>query len=534
MFAPHGEVGPWSATEVAALRLRNSQHAAILRIPSEIVVSIFRQVIKTSPGYQEAVRLITSICYHLRALVFGTPELWGFVSMRGSLGPLFLDRCQWNPISVVPFFMEGDPVGTARIYTCLDRWKNVPNLHLTRVELVEFCGTYKNFEAVSWIFDYHMPNLETLTLASGALMKGSIEPLEEDVETWIVVLSTRRTLKDVHLQQIFVPWGLNIFYGLSTLHLDYRGFTPDASPIPIHLFLEVLSRSPHLETCSLYFAIPPCYNKELLQDTPTRIVNFPFLKELTLFDEPLTVAYLLRHLHFPVATKTLLKLDTPPDQLDGLLSTLFPPNSSIDGATRLSLQQKPIHDIRPALEIGHTTIQYLNDWDEDEALVVESDDIAHTTFTLPLVEAVYRVGPQIRFLKIRIDCGLIIQPEVWKELLEHLPNLEELVYVAEEGWDYQWPAFWSLLCQPGGSGLLCQSLRTLRIFNTRGVPTDSAGCLAMRWKLGRPLEVFQLRIKDSDRSLAQQSISCLRPFVAQLIFEVIDAGERRIVSLTDW
>ena len=112
---PHGEVGPWSATKVTYLRLRNSQRAAILRIPVEILVSILRQVIKTSPDYEEAVGLVTSICYYLRTLVFGTPELWGFVSMRGSPGPLFLQRCHGNPISVVPFFMEGDLEGNARI-----------------------------------------------------------------------------------------------------------------------------------------------------------------------------------------------------------------------------------------------------------------------------------------------------------------------------------------------------------------------------------------------------------------------------------
>ena len=529
VFIPHGQVEPWFTTEVAALRFRNSQHTAILRIPSEILVSIFRQVIKTSPDYQEAVQLITSICYYLRKLVFGTPELWGFVNLSGYLGPLFLERCQYNPISVVPYFWESDAVRTERVYNCLNYWKNTPNLHLTRVELIEFSGTSENFAAVSWIFNYHLPNLETLTLASGQLME-TLLSLEEPVEVWSVNPSTQCTLKDVHLQQIFVPWGSKIFHGLSTLYLDYRGFLASAISIPMAPFLEVLSHSPRLEKCSLYSAIPHCYSEESLQDTrPTWTLNFPLLEELTLFDDTLNVAYLLRYLHFPTTTKTLLKLDMSPDQLYGLLSTLFPPNSPmIDLTTRIALQHNPAREFRPALEVGHTTIQYLNDWD---GILIGPDDVTHTTFTTPLVEAVHRVGLQVRFLKIRLDCGLVVRGEVWKDLLEHLPILEELVYIPGEEGVYQWPAFWTALSQTGERGLICPSLRKLRIVNPQGVPPDSVRCLSARWKLDRPLEVFHLRVENCERSFAYQTIPYLSPFVGQLIFEVIE--ERQIVSLTD-
>ncbi|KAF9646619.1 hypothetical protein BDM02DRAFT_2986659 [Thelephora ganbajun] len=529
-FIPHGEVGPGSATEVAmALRLQNSQHAAILRVPNEILVSILRRVIKNSPGYESAALLITSICHYLRMLAFGTPELWGFVNMRGSLGLIFLQRCQWNPISVVPYFRERDTEGTTRIYTCLDYWKNVPNIHLTRVELIEFCGTRENFAAVSWIFNYHMPNLETLTLASGVLVEGFILDLDpEDVEVWNVNPSTQRTLKDVYLQQILVPWASNVFYGLSTLHLDYRGFIPGATSIPMDPFLEVLSHSPYLKKCTLYFAIPQCHGRELLQDTrPNRIVELPLLEKLTLFDKTLNVAYLLRHLHFPTATKTLLKVDTPPDQLEGLLSTLFPLDSSpMYHTSRVALHQNFTHGRRPVLEIGDTAIQYLN---ERDVLVITPNDIAHTTFALPLLEVVHRAGPGIRVLTIRLDRGLVTRPEVWRDLLEHLPNLEELIYGSPEDGDHQWSAFWNLLCQTGGDGLICRSLRTLRIISTRGIPSDLVGCLAVRCNLGRPLDVFQLRVWSCERSAAQQIIAHLRLFVVQLIFEVIE--ESRIVRL---
>ena len=533
MFIPHDEVVPWSATEVAALRLRNSQQAAILRIPSETLVSIFRQVIKTSPGYEEAVQLITSICYSLRALVFGTPELWGFVNMRGSLGPLFLERCHWNPTSVVPYFMEADEVGTARIYACLNLWKNAPNLHLTRVELVEFCGTSENFAALSWIFDHHMPNLKSLTLASGALVSDIILDLEEEPEAWVVIPNTQRTLKHVYLQHIFVPWRWDIFYGLSTLHLDYRGSFTFAISIMMDPFLELLSQSPRLEKCSLYFAIPHCYSKESLRDTrPTRIVSFPLLEELTLFDKTLNVAYLLRHLQFPTTTKITLKLDTPPEELDGLLSTLFPSGSStIDLATEIALQHHPIRQFRPALEIGHTSIQYLNHW---HGMVVPNE-VAYATFILPLVEAVHRVGPQVRVLDIRLYHGFVVLPEILKHLLEHLPNLEDLTYMPGEGGIHQWPSFWDALSQIGENGLICQSLRKLRINNTRGFPRgfppDTVRGLAARWKLERPLEVFHVRLQNCERPLAQLCIAHLSPFVAELIFELIEGG--RVVSLTD-
>jgi hypothetical protein len=162
-----------------------------------------------------------------------------------------------------------------------------------------------------------------------------------EVEVWNVNPSTRRTLKNVVLQRIFVPWGSNIFYGLSTLNLDYRGFIPGATSIPMdESFLEVLSHSPRLEKCYLCLAIPRCHSEELLRDTrPTRTVNLPLLEELSLVDSTLNVAHLLRHLHVPATTKTMLRVDTPPDQLDGLLPISFPPDPpTADHATRIVLQ----------------------------------------------------------------------------------------------------------------------------------------------------------------------------------------------------
>jgi len=451
--------------------------------------------------------------------------------MGGSLGPLFLQRCQGNPISVVPYFMEGDPKGNTRILTCLNYWKSMPNLHLTRVELIEFCGTREQFTAVSWIFNYHMPKLETLMLASGTLVEGgAILDLEEDAEVWNINPSAQRTLKDVHLQQIFVPWGSNIFYGLSTLHLDYRGFIPGATSIPMDAFLEVLSHSPRLEKCSLYFAIPQCHSRELLTDTrAVQNVNFPLLEELTLFDKTLNVAYLLRHLRFPTTTKTLLKVDTPPDQLDNLLSTLFLPESHmLDRATRLALQCDGPFEFCPALEVGKTTIQYLNEEDDP---AIGPHDITRTTFTLPLMEAAHRIGSRIRFLKIGLKFYYDMQPEVWKDLLELLPNLEELVYIPGEGeGPRQWLAFWNLLCQTTGDEIICPSLRTLRIVNAQGIPSDPVGCLAVRWKFGKPLDVFQLRVGNCDSSVAQQIIAHLSHFVGQLVFEIIE--DRKVVSPT--
>ena len=448
--------------------------------------------------------------------------------MRKPLGPLFLQRCQGNPISVVPYFTEADSRTNTRILTCLNYWKNMPNLHLTRVELIEFCGIHEDFVAVSWIFNYHMPNLETLTLASGTLVEGIILDLEEDAEVWSINPNTQRTLKDVYLQQIFVPWWSNVFYGLSTLHLDYRGFIPDAVSIPMDIFLEVLSHSPRLEKCSLYFAIPQCYSRELLQNTGVvRRVNLPLLEELTLFDETLNLAYLLRHLFFSTTVKTLLKMDAPPDQLDDLLFTLFPHRSPlIDHTTRLALQHNPTCELRPALEVGGTTIRYLNR--RDEPPIAEPDNIMHTISTLPLMEAAHRLGPQIRSLRIHLECGLVIQPGVWKVLLELLPNLEELTYAPGGHGEHQWPIFWNLLCQTRENGLICRSLRTLRIINVQGIPSDPVGCLAVRRELGSQLNVFQLRVGNCERLLVQQIIPHLRHFVVQPIVEVIEDG--RVVS----
>jgi hypothetical protein len=143
------------------------------------------------------------------------------------------------------------------------------------------------------------------------------------------------------------------------------------------------------------------------------------------------------------------------------------------------------------------------------------------------LEAVRRAGPEVRFLKIRLDCGLM-QPVVWKEILEHLPNLEELVYMPGKMATISGQRF-GLLRQTGENGLICQSIRTLRIVDLQGILPDPVGCLAARLKLGRPLDVFQFRI--CERPLARHFIPYPRPFVAQFIFEIIE--KRRVVSLTD-
>ena len=64
---------------------------------------------------------------------------------------------------------------------------------------------------------------------------------EEEREVWDTSPITRRTLKNIRLQQVFVPWTSDIFYGLSSLHLDYRGFIPNTISIQMGEFLEVLS-----------------------------------------------------------------------------------------------------------------------------------------------------------------------------------------------------------------------------------------------------------------------------------------------------
>ena len=79
---------------------------------------------------------------------------------------------------------------------------------------------------------------------------------EEEREVWDTSPITRRTLRNIRLQQVFVPWTSDIFYGLSSLHLDYRGFIPNTISIQMGEFLEVLPHSPRLEKCFLYFAAP--------------------------------------------------------------------------------------------------------------------------------------------------------------------------------------------------------------------------------------------------------------------------------------
>ena len=454
--------------------------------------------------------------------------------MRRSLSPLFLERCEGNPISVVPYFMENHPEGNETVMHCLNYWaglRTVQNIHLTRLELIEFCGSFMEFLALRWIFVYPMPKLETLTLASGALVTRDVFPIESGADLWDIVPITQRTLKNVHLQQVFVPWTSNIFYGLSTLHLDYRKFDPVKSLLPMDAFLEVLSRSPLLERCSLYFALPQCYDEEFIRNLrPTRTITFAFLEELALFDKTLNVAYLLRHVSYPPEAKVLLKVDAPPNELEGLLSILCPPDSHVfNTPSRISLHGASPTDLTPSLEIGSTVIQYLDEWAEDLNL----NDITQTTFTLPLVEAIHRAGPSIRHLKIRLNCELVVQPAVWKDILEHLPNLESLSYAPGEDVVHDWPGFWDVLCQTGENGLICPSLLTLRVVTMTGAPTpDVVACVGARWRFERPLGVFQLRVGNFERSLAPQTIASLRPFVGQLILEVIERD--KVVSLDEY
>ena len=219
-------------------------------------------------------------------------------------------------------------------------------------------------------------------------------------------------------------------------------------------------------------------------------------------------------------------MNAPPDELEDLLSTLFPPgsNAALDSPSRIDLQFVPSNAPYPMLVIGNTTIRYLDDWGP----VLEPNDITHTTFTLPLLEAVNRAGPSVRILKIDPGCDLAIRPAVWKAVLENLPNLEELIYMAWEDVDCQWPAFWNLLGQVGENGLICPNLRSLRIISRQGIPPGCVTGLAARWKLERPLDMFHIRV-HCERSLAKQTIQYLSPFVGLLVFEVIE--DTQVVSL---
>ena len=61
--------------------------------------------------------------------------------------------------------------------------------------------------------------------------------------------------------------------------------------------------------------------------------------------------------------------------------------------------------------------RYSNNWDG-----LKTNHTAHMTFPLPLLEAVHRTGPEVRLLKIPLDCRFETRTAVWKGILEHLPD----------------------------------------------------------------------------------------------------------------
>jgi hypothetical protein len=78
-----------------------------------------------------------------------------------SVGLTFLERCRWNPVSI-----------TSSYSAIWDR---------------------EDFDALPWTFNYHMPNLESLTLVSGYTEAGIVfeyEP-EEVLEVWEVNPNTQ-------------------------------------------------------------------------------------------------------------------------------------------------------------------------------------------------------------------------------------------------------------------------------------------------------------------------------------------------------
>lgn len=151
------------------------------------------------------------------------------------------------------------------------------NPHLTRVESIEPWGRMKNSRPFRGSSITTYPTWRPRSSPLAARRRGWCFHLEEGTEVWTINPSIRRTLKAVHLGRIFVLWGSNVFHRSSTFFPDYGGFAPGATSIPADAFfwcsgranpfLEVLSHSPRLGICSLYFAIP--------QDTGSSKSQFP-------------------------------------------------------------------------------------------------------------------------------------------------------------------------------------------------------------------------------------------------------------------
>ncbi|KAH9927885.1 hypothetical protein B0H21DRAFT_123948 [Amylocystis lapponica] len=295
----------------------------VTRLPSELLVEIFRHVQGEGQFPRTSWIKVTHVCSHWRAVALTTPTLWSNIDIgkNCSLFRAYLERSGDVKVNIS---LSHKARHEATVSSLLSQHAR----RISRLQVTRQAG-----ERLLPFLHFPMPNLESLALnmISGECtlesQDGDDESDEEHLDIFAPVSDSFPQLRFVSLQRVLIPWTSRALTSLTHLELSNirRGQVPSMG-----ILLDILERCPDLEFLSLTHCGPVFPDDA----APSRTVSLPKLQHLHMTTIPTEVPCVLARLVLPTSVSLELKLDLPRDGLEDedesgiFISAAFPHDKS--------------------------------------------------------------------------------------------------------------------------------------------------------------------------------------------------------------
>ncbi|KAG1771429.1 hypothetical protein EDD22DRAFT_569878 [Suillus occidentalis] len=289
------------------LRSRTNERLPIFRLPTEILMTVFRgleedqRFDESASSDVPACVVVSRVCRYWRSVAYAYPALWTHIrSTNPRLVAIMLEKSRNLPLVV----MYKTPAPPRR---CLK-----PILsHLPRIKSLKFRALeiYAN-HIIEWLSSQPAPLLETfefstpIQLVTQNSADVDITPISNDI-----FQGQAPRLRSVQLTWVPIDWTADVFSGIRSLSI----MEPGSESYPtLSQFLSALTRMPALEHLSL--------ERILFDDEgtmPYSTVSLPQLKRMALGNPTVPEAItVFRQLVLPADVKISLCLDGHQDISD--------------------------------------------------------------------------------------------------------------------------------------------------------------------------------------------------------------------------
>ncbi|KIK44281.1 hypothetical protein CY34DRAFT_802889 [Suillus luteus UH-Slu-Lm8-n1] len=286
------------------LRSRRNELLPIFRLPTEILVMVFKNVEEdhrldeSAHSDVPACVVVSRVCKYWRSVAYACPALWTHIrSTNPHLVAIMLEKSRNFPL-VVMYKTPAPP------RHCLK-----PILsHLPRIESLKFRALeiHAN-DIIQWLSSQPAPLLETFEFSTPIVTQNSADVDITPISS-VIFQGQAPRLRSVHLTVVPIDWTADIFSGIRSLSI----MEPGPEYLTLSQFLSALTRMPALEHLSL--------ERILFLDEgtmPYSTVSLPQLKSMALGNPTLPEAItVFRQLVLPADVKISLCLDSLRDIYD--------------------------------------------------------------------------------------------------------------------------------------------------------------------------------------------------------------------------